>query len=224
MFYWKYVSNTWRWYWHQILAMMLTSNTGDDADIKYWRRYWHPHYQGQLQEEPLPTGGRCIEHWTLDGELHIHSLWRQKTYYHCHQSLLAMQRTQKVLGHGLTTHCVRLGDEIHWGSCSLLRWPQYQVATQHPSQHRLEFNIQPKNQNLALISSVTWCKHRTTTFEDPRPGGAKEGPKGAYGVPAQYERSFRLYPTLNISPSIRWRSLCSFVFCLCLCLHLIFPF
>ena len=31
---------------------------------------------------------------------------------------------------------------------------------------------------------------RTTTFEDPRPGAAK-GPKGAYGVPVQYERSFR---------------------------------
>jgi NEDD4-like E3 ubiquitin-protein ligase WWP1 len=39
---------------------------------------------------------------------------------------------------------------------------------------------------------------RTTTFEDPRPGSAAlgaaangGGPKGAYGVPAQYERSFR---------------------------------
>ena len=43
---------------------------------------------------------------------------------------------------------------------------------------------------------------RTTTFEDPRPGsaalngakgpnGGANGPKGAYGVPAQYERSFR---------------------------------
>jgi hypothetical protein len=32
---------------------------------------------------------------------------------------------------------------------------------------------------------------RTTTFDDPRPGAAKQGPKGAYGVPAQYERSFR---------------------------------
>lgn len=41
---------------------------------------------------------------------------------------------------------------------------------------------------------------RTTTFEDPRPGsiasggcagGQGGGPKGAYGVPAQYERSFR---------------------------------
>jgi len=32
---------------------------------------------------------------------------------------------------------------------------------------------------------------RTTTFQDPRPGASKEGPKGAYGVPAQYERSFR---------------------------------
>ena len=31
---------------------------------------------------------------------------------------------------------------------------------------------------------------RSTTFDDPRPGAAK-GPKGAYGVPAQYERSFR---------------------------------
>ena len=32
---------------------------------------------------------------------------------------------------------------------------------------------------------------RSTTFDDPRPGASKEGPKGAYGVPAQYERSFR---------------------------------
>jgi atrophin-1 interacting protein 5 (WW domain-containing E3 ubiquitin protein ligase 1) len=41
---------------------------------------------------------------------------------------------------------------------------------------------------------------RTTTFEDPRPGSSAcgggpgnpgGGPKGAYGVPAQYERSFR---------------------------------
>jgi hypothetical protein len=43
---------------------------------------------------------------------------------------------------------------------------------------------------------------RTTTFDDPRPGSAAAaaalgggvnggGPKGAYGVPAQYERSFR---------------------------------
>jgi len=32
---------------------------------------------------------------------------------------------------------------------------------------------------------------RTTTFDDPRPGASKQGPKGAYGVPAQYERSFR---------------------------------
>lgn len=32
---------------------------------------------------------------------------------------------------------------------------------------------------------------RTTTFHDPRPGASKQGPKGAYGVPAQYERSFR---------------------------------
>ena len=90
----------WRWYWHQIL--------GDDTDIKYWWRIddtnnkywrwcWHPHYQGQLQEEPLPTGGRCIEHWTLDGELHIQSLWPQKTYYHCYQSLLAMQSTRRFL-------------------------------------------------------------------------------------------------------------------------------
>jgi len=31
---------------------------------------------------------------------------------------------------------------------------------------------------------------RTTTFQDPRPGAAK-GPKGAYGVPIAYERSFR---------------------------------
>lgn len=36
---------------------------------------------------------------------------------------------------------------------------------------------------------------RTTTFEDPRPGtvggiGGKKG-KGTYGVPVQYERSFR---------------------------------
>ena len=31
---------------------------------------------------------------------------------------------------------------------------------------------------------------RSTTFDDPRPGAAK-GPKGAYGVPVQYERSFR---------------------------------
>ena len=32
---------------------------------------------------------------------------------------------------------------------------------------------------------------RSTTFNDPRPGASKDGPKGAYGVPAQYERSFR---------------------------------
>ena len=32
---------------------------------------------------------------------------------------------------------------------------------------------------------------RSTTFDDPRPGACKDGPKGAYGVPAQYERSFR---------------------------------
>ena len=32
---------------------------------------------------------------------------------------------------------------------------------------------------------------RSTTFSDPRPGASKDGPKGAYGVPAQYERSFR---------------------------------
>lgn len=32
---------------------------------------------------------------------------------------------------------------------------------------------------------------RSTTFSDPRPGANKDGPKGAYGVPAQYERSFR---------------------------------
>ena len=47
---------------------------------------------------------------------------------------------------------------------------------------------------------------RTTTFQDPRPGatvvssgsgsgatpnGAGSGAKGAYGVPVQYERSFR---------------------------------
>jgi len=32
---------------------------------------------------------------------------------------------------------------------------------------------------------------RSTTFDDPRPGASKDGPKGAYGVPAQYERSFR---------------------------------
>lgn len=31
---------------------------------------------------------------------------------------------------------------------------------------------------------------RTTTFQDPRPGATK-GPKGAYGVPIAYERSFR---------------------------------
>nr|KAG5712169.1 hypothetical protein BaRGS_014519 [Batillaria attramentaria] len=31
---------------------------------------------------------------------------------------------------------------------------------------------------------------RTTTFQDPR-GGPTKGPKGAYGVPIQYERSFR---------------------------------
>ncbi len=31
---------------------------------------------------------------------------------------------------------------------------------------------------------------RSTTFDDPRPGAIK-GPKGAYGVPVQYERSFR---------------------------------
>ena len=35
---------------------------------------------------------------------------------------------------------------------------------------------------------------RTTTFQDPRPGAAiigSSGAKGAYGVPVQYERSFR---------------------------------
>jgi len=31
---------------------------------------------------------------------------------------------------------------------------------------------------------------RTTTFQDPR-GGPAKGPKGSYGVPIQYERSFR---------------------------------
>ncbi|XP_022340734.2 E3 ubiquitin-protein ligase Su(dx)-like isoform X2 [Crassostrea virginica] len=31
---------------------------------------------------------------------------------------------------------------------------------------------------------------KTTTFQDPR-GGSSKGPKGAYGVPLQYERSFR---------------------------------
>lgn len=31
---------------------------------------------------------------------------------------------------------------------------------------------------------------RTTTFQDPRPGAPK-GPKGVYGVPRAYERSFR---------------------------------
>lgn len=31
---------------------------------------------------------------------------------------------------------------------------------------------------------------KTTTFQDPR-GGQSKGPKGAYGVPIQYERSFR---------------------------------
>lgn len=31
---------------------------------------------------------------------------------------------------------------------------------------------------------------RSTTFDDPRPGAVK-GPKGSYGVPQQYERSFR---------------------------------
>ena len=35
---------------------------------------------------------------------------------------------------------------------------------------------------------------RSTTFDDPRPGAAK-GPKGAYGVPVQYERlvNFNLF-------------------------------
>merc|ERR1719319_812862 len=33
---------------------------------------------------------------------------------------------------------------------------------------------------------------RITTFDDPRPGAVKlDGPQGAYGVPMQYERSFR---------------------------------
>lgn len=31
---------------------------------------------------------------------------------------------------------------------------------------------------------------KTTTFDDPRPGAPK-GPKGVYGVPRTYERSFR---------------------------------
>lgn len=31
---------------------------------------------------------------------------------------------------------------------------------------------------------------KTTTFQDPRPGAPK-GPKGVYGVPRAYERSFR---------------------------------
>ncbi|XP_019628999.1 PREDICTED: NEDD4-like E3 ubiquitin-protein ligase WWP1 isoform X2 [Branchiostoma belcheri] len=32
---------------------------------------------------------------------------------------------------------------------------------------------------------------RTTTFQDPRSGATAKGPKGAYGVPIAYERSFR---------------------------------
>lgn len=32
---------------------------------------------------------------------------------------------------------------------------------------------------------------RTTQFQDPRPGAKVVGTKGAYGVPVQYERSFR---------------------------------
>jgi len=32
---------------------------------------------------------------------------------------------------------------------------------------------------------------RINTFDDPRPGAQVEGPRGAYGVPTQYERSFR---------------------------------
>merc|ERR1719319_1066082 len=33
---------------------------------------------------------------------------------------------------------------------------------------------------------------RITTFDDPRPGAVKlDGPQGAYGLPMQYERSFR---------------------------------
>lgn len=31
---------------------------------------------------------------------------------------------------------------------------------------------------------------KTTTFDDPRPGAPK-GPKGVYGVPRAYERSFK---------------------------------
>uniref|UniRef100_A0ABM0MEQ5 NEDD4-like E3 ubiquitin-protein ligase WWP1-like n=1 Tax=Saccoglossus kowalevskii TaxID=10224 RepID=A0ABM0MEQ5_SACKO len=32
---------------------------------------------------------------------------------------------------------------------------------------------------------------RTTTFQDPRSGTGTKGPKGAFGVPIAYERSFR---------------------------------
>ena len=79
----------------------------------------------------------------------------------------------------------------------------------------LQSTLADKNFAVSYVWFVIQHTNRTTTFEDPRPGGAKEGPKGAYGVPAQYERSFRWNCTFTIwlvrsnpvsdLPTLRWK-------------------
>ena len=93
----------------------------------------------------------------------------------------------EVAGHGLTTDWCLIGWEMRFTEDHVRYFVDHNTRSHaHLSQNRVNFDIQPK-----LVIFHLEHKHRTTTFEDPRPGGAKEGPKGAYGVPAQYERSFR---------------------------------
>merc|ERR1712226_1060569 len=66
------------------------------------------------------------------------------------------------------------------------------------TQGQLKEEPLPQGWEMRMTENGVWYfvdhNTRTTTFQDPRPGAAivgSNGAKGAYGVPVQYERSFR---------------------------------
>ena len=63
--------------------------------------------------------------------------------------------------------------------------PGYSISQEDPLPEGWEMRYTPEGVRYFVDHNT-----RTTTFQDPR-GGPAKGPKGAFGVPIQYERSFR---------------------------------
>ena len=167
-------------------------------EIKHWQSYWRPHLSGPT------TGGASADRFRCIGCISdieilvlIHCIGGPKipiiVALPTSLGMCTLQCSEAREGCWTwTDHPLLLGWEMRFTEDHVRYFVDHNTRSSHLSQNHLDSDIQPKLIRilLCLIFHLEY-KHRTTTFEDPRPGGAKEGPKGAYGVPAQYERSFR---------------------------------